>query len=113
VAIARYKDLCIDANNPAMLGPFWARVLDPRWEQAEGAQRILGPTPRHTIWVNRVPERKTVKHRVHLDIYAADLAALEALGSKPIRRQGEGRTWTVMADPEGNEFCAFVDQPDT
>lgn len=55
---------------------------------------IEGQTSGHTIWVNRAPEAKTVKNRVHLDIYTRSLEDLEALGA-------------VMADPEGNEFCVF------
>jgi len=86
MAIARFKDLCLDAGDPARLGAFWAAVLGRTWEARGDDEGLLrGPTPQHAIWVNRVPEAKTVKHRVHLDIYARDLA-----------------------DPEGNEFCAFT-----
>ena len=56
-----------------------------------------------------VPEAKTVKHRVHLDIYTSAISDLEALGATvllPAEESGFG--WTVMADPEGGEFCAFL-----
>jgi len=62
----------------------------------------------------RVPERKTVKNRVHLDLRAGrsdeakteKVSALVAAGATPIRRVEEhGQWWMVMADPEGNEFC--------
>ena len=61
----------------------------------------------------RVPESKTVKNRVHLDIRAGDDAArqakideLERAGATVLHRVDEhGSWWTVMADPEGNEFC--------
>jgi hypothetical protein len=109
MAIARFKDLCLDAVDPARLGTFWAAVLGRAWEAMDDGDGLLrGPTPQHTIWVNRVPEAKTVKHRVHLDIYAADLAGLEALGATVLEPQHGERTWTVMADPEGGEFCAFL-----
>jgi Glyoxalase-like domain len=109
MAIAQFKDLCLDADNPAGLGAFWATVLGRTWEaQDNGDGQLTGPTPQHTIWVNRVPETKTPKHRVHLDIYAADLAGLEALGATVVEPQYGTRTWTVMADPEGGEFCAFL-----
>jgi hypothetical protein len=72
---------------------------------------LTGPAPGHTIWINRVPEPKTVKHRVHFDIYARDLAELEALGASVVEAQHGTRGWTVMADPEGGEFCAFL-RPD-
>ncbi len=112
MAIARFKDLCIDTNDPAVIGPFWADALGGRWEpEADGGGWIAGPTPRHTVWVNRVPEEKTAKHRVHLDIYVADLTTLKRLGSSTVRPQGGDIRWHVLADPEGNEFCAFVEAP--
>ena len=109
MAIALFKDLCLDAGDPARLGAFWAAALGRAWEaQDDGDGLLTGPTPQHTIWVNRVPEAKTVKDRVHLDIYARDLADLEALGATIVEPQNDTRAWTVMADPEGGEFCAFL-----
>jgi hypothetical protein len=82
MAIARFKDLCLDAGDPARLGAFWASVLGRTWEAKDDGDGLLtGPAPQHTIWVNRVPEAKAVKHRVHLDVYARDLADLRALGA--------------------------------
>jgi hypothetical protein len=111
MAIARFKDLCIDANEPAALGRFWAAVLGRQWEpgaEAGASGRIIGPTPQHCVWVTRVPEAKAAKHRVHLDIYVSDLATLVALGSEPAGGDGPGLTWTVMKDPEAGEYCAFL-----
>ncbi len=109
MAIAQFKDLCLDAGDPARLGMFWAGVLGRAWEAEENGDGLLtGPTPQHTIWVNRVAEAKTVKNRVHLDIYATDLAGLEAAGATVVEPQHGTRNWTVLADPEGNEFCAFL-----
>ena len=108
MALARFKDLCMDAADPARLGEFWAEVLGRTWEQdGDGDGKLRGPTDRHTIWISRVPEPKTVKHRVHLDVYARRLADLEALGSTVVLPAGDDRRWTVMADPEGGEYCAF------
>ena len=109
MAIARFKDLAIDAVDPARLGAFWAAALGREWQAKDDGDGVLtGPTPQHTIWVNRVPEAKTVKHRVHWDIYAPDLAGLEALGATVLAPQDGTRAWTVMADPEGGEFDAFL-----
>ncbi len=106
MAIARFKDLCLDAADPASLGRFYAVVLGRTWEATDGGDGVLsGPTPQHSIWINRVPEPRTVKNRVHLDIYAASLAGLQALGSEVVRPH---RNWTIMADPEGGEYCAFL-----
>jgi hypothetical protein len=112
MAIARFKDLCLDAVDVTRLGEFWAAVLDRTWKlQDDGDGVLTGPTPGHTVWVNGVPEQKTAKNRVHLDIYARSLADLEALGATAVEPFPR---WTVMADPEGGEFCAFLrdDLPD-
>ncbi|MFI7411023.1 VOC family protein [Streptomyces sp. NPDC049627] len=60
----------------------------------------------------RVPEAKSVKNRLHLDLHAAtgereaEVARLEGLGASVLRQVKEpGGEWVVMADPEGNEFC--------
>jgi hypothetical protein len=106
MAIARFKDLCVDADDPVRLGVFWAAALGRTSDVKEDGEGLLtGPTPQHTIWVNLVPERKAVKNRVHLDIYARRLADLAAIGATVVEQQ---RDWTVMADPEGGEFCAFL-----
>jgi hypothetical protein len=107
--IGRFKDLCLDVADSVKLGEFWAAVLGLDWKaKDDGDALVTGPTPGHTIWVNRVPEPKTVKNRVHLDVYARELADLEALGATILEPQHGERSWTVMADPAGGEFCAFL-----
>lgn len=60
---------------------------------------------------NRVPEPKTVKNRLHVDVHSggqreATVARLQAHGATLIRHVKElGGEWSVLADPEGNEFC--------
>ena len=55
MAIARFKGLCLDAGDPARLGVFWAAVLGRTWAaEGNGDGLVTGPTPQHTIWVNRV-----------------------------------------------------------
>jgi predicted enzyme related to lactoylglutathione lyase len=109
MALAEYKDLCVDAGTAGRLGPFWATLLDREWDpNRPRVGRVLGLTRQHTIWFNEVPEPKTVKHRVHLDIYTRALTDLEAIGATVLEPQREGWGWTVMADPEGGEFCAFL-----
>jgi glyoxalase superfamily protein len=105
MAIARFKDLCLDASDPARLGSFWAAALGRTLKTKDGSYLLTGPTPRHTIWVSQVPEVKTVKNRVHMDIYTRTLEELVARGATIVQPQ---LRWTVMADPEGNEFCAFL-----
>jgi len=106
MALARFKDLCIDAVDPVRLGTFWASGLGLRPDPQRGHSRLFGPTPQHTIWVNSVPEPKTVKHRVHLDVHGGSVEEYERLGATIV--DAESYPWAVMRDPEGGEFCVFL-----
>jgi hypothetical protein len=107
MALATYKDLCIDATDPVRLGEFWAGVLDLELHrQDNGDTYLTGSTKQHTIWVNRVPEPKTVKHRLHIDVNAASVEEVVARGATVL--DDHSFRWTLMADPEGGEFCVFV-----
>lgn len=109
MALARFTKISIDAVEPSVVGPFWAAALGQRWEPAaSGEGGVYGPGVHPVLWVNRVPGAKQVKHRVHLDVYAAALADLRVLGALVLLPEGDDRRWTVMADPEGGEFCTFV-----
>ena len=63
------------------------------------------------LYFTTVPEPKTIKNRIHLDLLPqaddqqAELARLTALGARVLDDQPPGASWIVMADPEGNEFC--------
>ena len=62
MAIATYKDLCIDAVDAATLGRFWAAALGLDLElHDDGDAKLTGPTPAHTVWINTVPEPVTVE----------------------------------------------------
>ncbi len=73
---------------------------------------VEGPTaPR--LFFQRVPEAKTVKNRLHLDLVADDPGAevdrLVELGASVVVCQDEGkRGWVTLADPEGNELCVML-----
>jgi catechol 2,3-dioxygenase-like lactoylglutathione lyase family enzyme len=143
--MARDVQITFDCADPAGLAAFWAEALgyhlqDPpegfeSWEQAldamgvppesrNDASAVLDPDgSRPRLFFQRVPERKQVKNRVHLDVRAAPglegdarMAALEAeaerlvsLGATRLERYEPapplGAGHIVMADPEGNEFC--------
>ncbi|MGI5125529.1 VOC family protein [Pseudonocardia sp. CA-107938] len=104
-ALARYKDLCIDAGDAPRTARFWAAALGLDLAGDKGGPWLLtGPTPQHAVWVNPVPDPHTVK-RMHLDVHCASIDELVALGATVVR---ELPRWTIMADPEGGEFCAFV-----
>ena len=106
MAIATYKDLCIDAVDAAAMGRFWAGALRlDHQAHDDGSARLVGPTPRHTVWVNTVPEPVTVKQRMHLDVRADGVDDLVALGGEVV--DAESFAWTVMKDVEGGELCVF------
>jgi hypothetical protein len=125
---ARFKDLCIDADDHQALADWWCRAfgyqrrdeIEPPTEDDGSAwTRPVGwPVPiadpsgaGPMIWVIAVPEAKTVKNRVHLD-FVGETAELLALGATAVRLQAEADDemveWDVLADPEGNEFCVFA-----
>ncbi len=113
MAIAHYKDLCIDSSDSEQLGRFWAAALGLRFEPDGEAGALVGDKPEQQVWMNVVPEAQSVKHRVHIDVHAGSIDELVQLGAQVLEPAEEyGRPWTVMADPEGGEFCAFVRAPD-
>ena len=143
--MARTIQVTFDCSDPGALSAFWAAALGYRldspppgfdtWDEAleawgvpedhrNDASAVVDPDgagPR--LWFQRVPEGKTAKNRVHLDVRAAPglageerMAALEAeadrlvgLGARRGRRfEPDGAMssgFIVMADPEDNEFC--------
>jgi hypothetical protein len=123
--MAEIADIVMDCAHPASLARFWAQVLDG-YEvapydadelarlRAEGVNDpeddptvlVQGGAGRPRLWFAKVPEPKTVKNRVHLDLRAArppgELARLTGLGARVV---AEFDGWTMLQDPEGNEFC--------
>jgi predicted enzyme related to lactoylglutathione lyase len=111
MALVTFKDLVIDATDARRLGDFWAEALALHLEANGPTDVVLrGRTPAHTVWIDQVPEPKTVKNRVHLDVHTAGIDRLVAAGATVLN--DTDFRWVVMADPEGQEFCAFVrEQP--
>jgi hypothetical protein len=106
MAIATYKDLCIDAVDVAAMARFWAAVLNLELRtDRHGNVRLVGPTPRHTVWVNTVPEPVTVKQRAHLDVRADSLDDVVAAGGTVV--DADSFPWAVVKDVEGGELCVF------
>lgn len=106
VSRAAYKDLCIDAVDAARVGEFWSVALGLDLHRDDSGDAYLtGPTPQHTVWINTVPEPKSVKHRMHLDVQVPSPAALATAGATVV--DATSFEWTAMLDPEGGEFCAF------
>jgi hypothetical protein len=123
-----------DAAYPGRLAEFWASALgyviqpppegfsswpeflaeigvpESEWTSRSACVDPDGKGPR--LFFQRVPEGKTAKNRVHLDVNVghdrveAEVARLVGEGASLVRRFDDGReSWVVMSDPEGNEFC--------
>ncbi|MEJ7833678.1 MAG: VOC family protein [Nocardioides sp.] len=110
MAIASFLELCMDTDGDETLGRFWAETIGSGFRpDVGGPGDVVGRHEHKSISMCPVPEPKSVKHRVHLDVYAASIEALTARGARvlvPAEESGFG--WTVLADPEGGEFCAFL-----
>lgn len=106
-APARFKDLCIDAVDLAPAARFWSAALGLSVQGSIENVHLSGATPQHTVWLNEVPEQKTVKNRVHLDVHAGSVEELVDRGARVVQPAGED-SWTVLGAPDGQEFCAFV-----
>ncbi|NIK57190.1 VOC family protein [Kribbella shirazensis] len=107
MSTARFKDLCVDVESPSEMAAFWGRVIGLT-TPADNPTVLVGDAPEQTIWMCKVPEKKTVKNRVHLDVHTAAIEDLEHAGATVQTPATDEQHWTVMADPEGGEFCGFV-----
>jgi predicted enzyme related to lactoylglutathione lyase len=107
-------DVVLDCADPARLGQFWSEALGYKtlvsW--ADGAVLVPETEVRPPLILQRVPESKNGKNRMHIDIVTEDVesevARIEVLGAKRLHeglREFGGSRWITMADPEGNEFC--------
>ena len=114
--IGRVSFLTIDANDPALLAAFWCEVLGTTVAETsdEGRFVFLAAADGHILSFQRVPEAKSVKNRVHLDVRVEDLEAatdaVRALGGTwdGDELQLDDARWRTLRDPEGNEFDIFV-----
>jgi len=111
--------LVFDCAKTLPVGSFWAGALgfgldhDPDDPNDDGVLLIDPSKLTRGIYFQSVPEPKIVKNRVHLDLrpattMAEEVERLRGLGAVTIRYVDEGHgSWTVMGDPEGNEFCVL------
>ena len=108
----RVYELVVDADDPEAIAGWWAARLgtsprhdaaDPWWSLEPGSDSGL-PWP---VVFNPVPEPKLVKNRLHWDVWGSRDTLLAA-GATLVRARDTGSRWDVLADPEGNEFCAFA-----
>jgi hypothetical protein len=112
---ARFTELVIDCHDQNRVAEFWAAVLgyDIIDRGPEGEVEIGGGVPgAPTLVFVRVPEGKTVKNRIHIDVNPTDtdqsneLRRLIRLGARRVDvGQSNDVSWIVLADVEDNEFC--------
>ncbi len=120
VAVSFFR-LCIDANDVDRVTEFWesafgykVRETDPpddAWRHLDSPWAGLPP-----LTIQPVPETKTVKNRLHLDLFVAEpepwIQRCLDLGARKLWLSEEPDDWfQVMADPEGNEFCICREHP--
>lgn len=115
--VSRFTELAVDCADPAGLARFWCDVLGYTVREAEvGLVTIGDPSDRAApvLTFARVPEAKTVKNRVHLDVNPVDrgqdaeVRRLLDLGAQRVDVGQGDENWVVLSDPEGNEFCVLA-----
>ncbi len=117
---SRIENVVIDCADTYALAGFWAQVLGyPRHpDDFPGDPEAMLVPPDGVgpvVFFQAVPERKTVKNRLHFCLQPMDrnrdgeVERLLGLGASLVedRRRSNGTGWTVLADPEGNEFCVL------
>jgi predicted enzyme related to lactoylglutathione lyase len=114
-AIAGIAALAIDCHDPPKLARWWSRLLGGTVEVIADGDATLHTPGGLAIDFARVPEAKSVKNRLHLDLRSTDLAAATeqavALGATRADDIYDGGKWQVLRDPEGNELCLLRPRP--
>ena len=107
----KFESVVVDCADPQRVAAFWAALLE---------RPLAGPDGEGGYWIDpsdvspelifgTVPEGKTVKNRLHIDLrpdnQEAEVARALSLGAQHVDIGQADVTWVVLADPEGNEFC--------
>ncbi|WP_026421498.1 VOC family protein [Actinokineospora inagensis] len=109
--------IVVDANDPGAQATFWAAATDWRIVRDDPAYASLHRMDHHGPWLEflRTDTSKPPKNRIHLDVAAhpgedqhAEVARLRALGATPADVGQHNAPWTVLRDPEHNEFCVLT-----
>jgi len=111
---SRWYTLVVNATDPARLARWWAEVLDFRVLYEAPDEVVISrdeKTYPGLVFVP-VPEAKTGKNRLHIDLnpddQEAEVERLVNMGARQVDvGQGDEVSWVVLADPEGNEFCVL------
>jgi hypothetical protein len=121
---SRFTELIVDAHDTRGLAEFWCEVLGYRITEEKDsvveisaaepiAEEVVGGPVQPIIVFVPVPDDKTVKNRLHIDVSPVDREPAEeverliALGARHVDIGQGDVPWTVLADLEGNEFCVL------
>ncbi len=104
----------IDVNDLDLMKEFWEQALGyeaSAYEPNDWAKLEPPDGGAVNVSLQQVPEKKTEKNRLHLDLYSAtpkqEVERLVGLGAIVVKEQNEDEDFTVLADPEGNLFCVI------
>ncbi|KAA9156949.1 VOC family protein [Amycolatopsis acidicola] len=114
---ARVIAVAVDCHEPETLAEFWKAALGypetERWQDSHGVTYVELKAPgQASLLFQPVPEAKTVKNRLHLDLAPGtggqreEVERLAALGAELVEDPHDD-PWIVLRDPEGNEFCVL------
>ena len=111
----RLRNIVIDCNDLPRMAAFWSSLLSYEVLMREGDAALLAATAsaRPRIFLQKVPEPRRGKNRLHIDVDVPEgdldgaVARAEALGAEKVESfaSSDGAGWWVLADPEGNLFC--------
>ena len=108
-AVVGFAALVVDCSDPPALADWWRRLLGGAVSVDSDGDASLLTDGGLVVDFLRVPEAKSVKNRLHIDLRTTDVAAATeqavALGASRADDVYEGGSWEVLRDPEGNEFC--------
>jgi hypothetical protein len=108
----RWQSIVVDCHETERVARFWSQALGLPLQGPQDGEWWLEPGGDHPdILFQQVPEAKSVKNRLHLDLrpddQAAEVERLLALGARHADIGQGDVSWVVLADPEGNEFCVL------
>lgn len=115
--VSAVQNVAIDCADAYELARFWSEVtgcpLNPEDRPGDPEAQVMLPGG-PVLHFNQVPEKKTIKNRVHLCLRPEtsrdeEVERLLGLGATFVadHRKADGTGWVVLADPEGNEFCVL------
>ena len=111
---SRWEQVVVDAEDPARLARWWAEALHYQivHEAPDEVEIRRTPDEMPGLLFTPVPDVKTVKNRLHLDLrpddQEAEVERLVDMGARPVDIGQHDVSWVVLADPEGNEFCVLA-----